>query len=85
MRRLHGQTLTTANHMADDLDDLSDFLGPDDQSNVDKIHARLSEIDALPANYRDVIGLCREAMQLYQDLLDDIDERQRFDDEDARP
>ena len=32
MRRLHGQTNTTSSFMADNLDDLSDYLGPDDQA-----------------------------------------------------
>ena len=78
MRRLHGQIMTTANHMADNLDDLSEFLGSDDQKNVDAIHERAQGIKALPDSYRDVITLSREAVQLYQDLLDDIGERQGF-------
>lgn len=81
MRRMHGQTMNTAQHLADDLDDLSDFLGADDQVRVDAIHDRLSQIENLPQRYRDVVTLCREAADLYNDLLDDIDERERFSDE----
>ncbi len=79
MRRLHGQILTTANHMADNLDDISEHLGPEDQKNVDAIHARAKGIEAFPDSYRDVIALSREAVQLYQDLLDDVGERENFD------
>lgn len=80
MRRMHGQTMNTAQHLADNLDDLSEFLGPDDQARVDAIHERLSRIDRLPEQYRDVIALSRTAIELYGDLLDDIGERQGFDD-----
>lgn len=83
MRRLHGQIMTTANHMADNLDDLSNFLSADDQANIDAIHERARSIQSFPDSYRDVINIARETMQLYQNLLDDIAERERFGDEEA--
>lgn len=79
IRRLHGQILTTANHLADNLDDISEYLGPADQKNVDAIHDRAKGIEAFPDSYRDVISLSREAVQLFQDLLDDVGERENFD------
>ncbi len=79
MRRMHGQTMKTAQHLADDLDDLSNYLGPEDQSRIDDIHDRLNLIDQLPAQYRDVIVLAREAVQLYSDLLEDVGEREQFE------
>ena len=82
MRRLHGQTMQTANHISDNLDDLSEFLGPEDQEHVNAIHARLEKIDNFPATYRDVIALSREAIALYQDLLDAVGEREGFEAED---
>lgn len=78
MRRMHGQTMQTAQHLADDLDDLSDYLGPVDQERVNDIHERLSQIERLPETYRDLIALCRTAHQLYSDLLEDLGERERF-------
>lgn len=81
MRRLHGQTMQTASHLADDLDDLSDFLGPADQDRIDAIHERLRQIDTFPANYRAVITMSREVIQLYQDLIDDVGERENFTDD----
>jgi len=79
MRRMHGQTMQTAQHLADDLDDLSDYLGPDDQRQIDAIQERLRQIDQFPAQYRDVVSLAREAVRLYSDLLDDVGEREQFE------
>lgn len=79
MRRMHGQTMKTAQHLADDLDDLSNYLGTEDQQRIDAIHDRLNRIDHLPDQYRDVIQLAREAVQLYSDLLDDVGEREQFE------
>lgn len=59
MRRMHGQTMNTAQHLADNLDELSEFLGPDDRAKVDAIHENLARIDRLPERYRDVIALSR--------------------------
>ncbi len=81
MRRLLGQTTQTASHLADDLDDLSDFLGAADQVHIDAIRERLASIDKFPDKYRDVITLSREVIQLYQDLIDDIGERERFNED----
>ncbi len=77
MRRLHGQTMTTANYMADNLDDLSDFLGPEDQAKVDEILQKMSDV-RFPELYRDVIISARGAVELYSDLLDEIGEREGF-------
>ncbi|MFA5786810.1 MAG: hypothetical protein WDA71_07505 [Actinomycetota bacterium] len=63
--------------MADNLDDLFDFLGQDDQQAVDGILGRLQEIQ-LPEFYGDVIRLCREVADLYADLLEDIGTREGF-------
>lgn len=81
MRRMHGQCMTTANHLADNLADLSEFLGPQDQAQIDAIHERLKAIENFPPVYRDVIALSRESIQAYQDLLDDIGEREQFAEE----
>jgi hypothetical protein len=80
LRRLKGQALTTANFMADDLDDLSEFLGPEDQSTIDRIMSRLSET-TLPESYRAVMTLAREAISLYSELLDEVGAREAFEQE----
>lgn len=77
LRRLNGQVMTTAQFMADNLDDLSDFLGVDDQQQIDAILKRLGEIE-IPGTYRDLIKLARAASELYSDFLDEIGEREAF-------
>ena len=79
MRRLRGQSLMTANNLADNLDDLSEFLGPDDQALVDRILTRLAEIGQLPDRYLDLIRLGREAVDLYDDLLQHVSDREGFE------
>lgn len=77
LRRLHGQTTTTASFMADNLDDLSDHLGPDDRDRVEGLLDQLSRI-VLPEQYRDVIRVARDALEGYRRLLDEIDTREGF-------
>ena len=79
LRRLHGQTMTTANRAADSFDELSNFLGPEDLEQVDRVTTRLAEIE-FPADYRGVITMSREALALLTDLLEDIGDREAFDD-----
>lgn len=77
LRRLHGQTMTTANYAADHFDELSNFLGPGDQETVDRVTTGLAETK-FPDDYRGVIATSREALALLTDLLDDIGDRERF-------
>ena len=77
LRRLHGQTMTTANFAADNFDELSNFLGPEDQETVDRVTTRLAEI-SFPNDYRGVVAMSREALSLFTDLLDDIGDRENF-------
>jgi Arc/MetJ family transcription regulator len=80
LRRLRGQVLVTASHMGDDIDDLSEFLGAEYQSEVDAIINRLGEME-LPDKYRDLIMLARESFALYNDLLESVAEREGFESE----
>jgi hypothetical protein len=77
MRRLNGQILMTAEKMADNFDDLSDYLGVDDAERVSGILIHLRDLE-LPATYRDVIRIARDVGALFTDLLDDIGERESF-------
>lgn len=81
MRRLKGQALVTANTLSDNLDDLSEFLGPEDQDAVNAILVRLEAIDRLPDRYLDVVRLGREAVDLYEDLLAGVAEREGFEED----
>lgn len=71
------KTMTTANHLADNLDDLSDYLGPEDQEAVDNVLRRIGEV-RFPEQYRGVIEQARSAIAVYSDLLESIDDRERF-------
>jgi hypothetical protein len=77
LRRLSAQLLNTAGFMTDNVDDLSEFLGPADQERVDGILTRLGEI-VMPATYRDLIRLAREVTDLFTVFLDDIGDREDF-------
>lgn len=82
LRRLRGQTFTTATLIGDNLDDLSEFLGREDQEAVDTILLRLHEMQ-MPERYSDVIRLGREAIAMYSDFLEAIDDRMGFTAEDG--
>jgi hypothetical protein len=79
LRRLHGNAHTTAEHLADDLDRLADHLDSSYQGKVDEIMNLLKQVALLPENYRSVITTARQALDLYEDLLDDIGERERLE------
>jgi hypothetical protein len=81
LRRLRGQTFITANIIGDNLDDLSEYLGPDDLEGVTTILTTLEQM-RMPERYIDVIRTARQAVALYSDFLNDIDERQGFTAED---
>jgi hypothetical protein len=79
MRRLKGQALTTANTLSDNLDDLSEYLSEADLPAIDAILTRLAEIGQLPERYTDLIRLGREAVDLYDDLLTGVGDREGFE------
>ena len=79
LRRLHGNAHTTAEHMADDLDRLADGLGPESQETIDQIHSELKGIKEFPENYIAVIRTARRAIDLYQKLVDEVGEREKFE------
>lgn len=78
LRRLKGQTLTTANFMSDTLDELSNFLGPEDQEPIDRILRHLESLD-FPDRYADLIPMARGAIELYGSLLNRVAEREEFE------
>lgn len=70
--------MTTANVLTDSLDDLSDFLGAEDQEVIDRILNQLAQIE-LPSRYSDVIKSARKARDLYAELLTSVGEREDFE------
>lgn len=77
LRRLHGNDQTTASHMADDLDALSEYLDAEYRPQVDAIHEKLTDLQ-LPHTYDAVLILVRDAVGLYEALVDRIGSREGF-------
>lgn len=80
MKQLRGQTLITAQRLGDDLDDLSNFLGPDDQDTVTSIIGALDDLGRFPERYADLLVQGRAILALYTGLLDAVARRERFGD-----
>jgi hypothetical protein len=78
MRRLRGQTLTTASHMGDDLDDLSEYLGPDYTERIEAVLKHLQEIE-IPETYRGLIRVARDAFDEYESFLTFIADTEGFE------
>lgn len=77
LRRLHANCQTTALHMADSLDDLSEYLDSSQAPAIEKIQDRLSEIQ-MPHTYDAVVVLVREVVALYEELIDTIGREEKF-------
>jgi hypothetical protein len=78
MRRLRGQTLTTASHMGDDLDDLSEFLGPEYSDRIEEVLSHLQAIE-IPETYRGLIRVARDAFDEYESFLTFIADKEGFE------
>lgn len=77
-RRIHGNAQTTAMHMADDLDDLSNYLSSEYQERIDAIQSKIKE-QMVPHSYDAVLILARDTIDLYEKLITDIGEKEKFD------
>lgn len=77
IRRLQTQVYTTAHVLADNMDRLSNFLGPEDRPRVEHLLSVLQSIQ-LPERYSDVLRAARTAVDGYSEFLDEIDEREGF-------
>jgi len=76
-RRIHGNAQTTAMHMADDLDELSTYLSEDYKELVDAIQKKL-KAQQLPHSYDAVLILTRDAIELYEKLIEEVGKREKF-------
>jgi hypothetical protein len=77
LRRIHGNAQTTAMHMADDLDDLSNYLSTDYKEQIDAIQNKLKE-QTLPHSYDAVLILARDAIELYDNLINEVGKKEEF-------
>ena len=79
LRRLHANAQTTATYMADNLDELSEFLDAEYQPYIEGIMAKLNEAQ-LPHTYDAVLLLAREGIALYEALVNRVGESEGFTD-----
>jgi hypothetical protein len=77
LRRLHANCLMNATHLADDLDDISEYLDSSYASMVQRIQDKLTEIQ-IPHSYDAVVVLMKDGVGLYEELLDMIRDREGF-------
>lgn len=68
---------SVANTMATDIDALSEFLGPEHQSLISHIMNKLQE-KQVPHSYDAVLILAKDAIDSFDQLLANIDDRERF-------
>ena len=77
LRRLHANCLMNATHLADDLDELSEFLGSTYDPIIQRIQDRLIEAQ-MPHTYDAIVVLVRDGVGLYEELLRMISEQENF-------
>lgn len=80
IRRLQSQVYTTAHVLGDNMDGLSAHLGNEDQDRVQAVLEQLASIE-IPERYAEVLRAARTAVEAYNRLLEEIDERERFTDD----
>ena len=68
---------SVANSMAISLDDLSDYLGPEHQNLIDRIHRKIGEAQR-PHSYDALVIIARDAIDFYAELLDAVDAQNGF-------
>jgi hypothetical protein len=79
LRRLHGNAHNTAQHLADNLDEIANHLDAQYQPLIDSLDRRLREIVELPPDYRALVRTARDVLTEYETLIGDIGRREGFD------
>lgn len=77
LKRLHRETLATARSLAEHVDDLSNYLGPEDEEYVEHVHARLGDLP-IPERYSDVLLSARRAWDAYSEFLGYLEQKEQF-------
>ena len=77
LRRLHANCLMNATHLADDLDNLSEFLGVSYAPIIQRIQDRLIEAQ-MPHTYDAIVVLVKDGVGLYEELLQMISKQEEF-------
>ena len=77
IRRLHANCLNNAMHLADDLDDISEFLDSSYSSLIQRIQDKLTEAQ-MPHTYDAIIVLVRDGVSMYEELIREVGEKEGF-------
>ena len=77
IRRLYANCLMNATHLADDLDDLSEFLDSSYSPIIKRIQDQLTE-SQMPHTYDAIIVLVKDGVSLYEELLRIVSEQEGF-------
>jgi len=77
IRRLHANCLNNAMHLADDLDDISEFLDSSYSPLIQPIQDKLTEAQ-MPHTYDAIIVLVRDGVSMYEELIREVGEKEGF-------
>lgn len=77
IRRLHANCLNNAMHLADDLDDISEFLDSSYSPLIQRIQDKLTEAQ-MPHTYDAIIVLVKDGVSMYEELIKAVGEKEGF-------
>ena len=77
LRRLHANCLNNAMHLADELDEISEYLDASYSQAIQKIQDKLTEVQ-IPHTYDAIILVFKEGLSLYEALIDEVGRKEGF-------
>ena len=77
IRRLHANCLNNAMHLADDLDDISEFSDGSYSALIKRIQDKLTEAQ-MPHTYDAIILLVRDGVSMYEELIAEVGKYEGF-------
>lgn len=77
LRGFVSKTNSVATTMAVSLDQLSDFLGPEHQRIIDRIHQKMRDMQR-QHSYDALVVIAKDAVEFYAELLDNVNSEENF-------
>ena len=77
LRRLHANCLSNAMHMADDLDEISEYLDSSYSQAIQNIQDKLTEAQ-IRHTYDAIILVFKDGLRLYEALIDEVGRKEGF-------
>ena len=78
IRRLHANCLNNAMHLADDLDEISEYLDSSYSPIIQRIQDTLTEAQ-MPHSYDAILVLVRNGVTMYEELIREVGEQEGFE------